>query len=229
MKLIDNIIELATNNGTLTSVVLRNCLVLAYELKNQRLKKWVNEELDGYAESDLVPEYRHIRITAKGTFLGSFGAQINDQPLPSSTLKVEHRGWATNAILKEPIAAYEFVTDVNATLSIEWPPDLTAKYQKSFIDGYILNRAWQDIPAPAVIALVDTVRNRVLRFALEIKEELGMAGEDISAVSSDKIEQTVNIIIYGGNNMIAGKMDSSQVQQGGEQAVMAQHSIPKEG
>jgi hypothetical protein len=222
MRLIDNIIEFATSNGTPTSVVLRNCLVLAYKLNNQRLKTWVIKELEGYVEGDQVPEYRHIRITAKGTFFGPLGAQLNNQPLPSSILKKEHRNWANNALLFEPIAAYESVTDVKVNLIINWPPDLIAMYQSDFVKGYVLKDAWLEIPAPAVIALVDTVRNRVLSFTLEIREELGMAGDDIEAISSDKIEKTVINNIYGGNIVIAGTIDKSPVQQGSEQAVMSQ-------
>lgn len=173
MRLIDNIIEFATSNGTPTSVVLRNCLVLAYKLNNQRLKTWVIKELEGYVEGDHVPKYQHIRVTAKGAFFGPLGAQINNEPLPLYTLKKEHRGWASNAILTEPIAAYESVTDVNANLSIEWSPDLTAKYQTSLINGYVLNRAWQELPASVVIALIDTVRNRVLSFALKNAQKIG--------------------------------------------------------
>jgi hypothetical protein len=46
MKLLKEIIELATDNHTPLTVVLRKCLVLAYSLKNERLKTWVEKELE---------------------------------------------------------------------------------------------------------------------------------------------------------------------------------------
>lgn len=43
--LLDKIIELATDSGQSLSVLLRQCIVLAYELKNDSLKAWANQEL----------------------------------------------------------------------------------------------------------------------------------------------------------------------------------------
>src|ERR1019366_9040908 len=51
-----------------------------------------------------------------------------------------------------------------------------------FIKGYALNRAWQEIPSSAFVALRDTVRNRILKLALEIRDELGTVNDDIHAI-----------------------------------------------
>ena len=42
------------------SLILRKAKVLAYKLKNQEFKDWVEHELNGYDENDLLPEYRKI-------------------------------------------------------------------------------------------------------------------------------------------------------------------------
>jgi hypothetical protein len=91
MKILDEIIDLAVDNSGPLSVLLRKCLLLAHTLKNQRLRTWAEKELDGYDEMDDLPEYRRVRAIAKGYFLGPFHAQINNQPLPPSVLKPEHR------------------------------------------------------------------------------------------------------------------------------------------
>lgn len=222
MKLVDDIIDLSVDNKTSISVILRKCLVLAHELKNQRLQTWVERELDGYKKEDEVPPYRRIQIVAKGIFFGPGGGQINDQPLNPFILKEEHRYWATEAIFFEPIGGIP--EDIKDNFSRPWPPGLTTMYQSDFIRGYALNRAWQDIPGTAITALIDAVRNKVLRFALEIKEELGATGDDAKAIPQEKIEQSVINIIYGGNIMIAGTVDNSAVQQGGAHAIMDQSS-----
>jgi hypothetical protein len=87
---------------------------------------------------------------------------------------------------------------------IEWPPDLTAMYQSKFIKGFSLNRAWQEISPSAFVALRDTIRNRILKFALEIRDELGTVNDDIRAIPPTKVEQSVTNYIYGGTNVIAG-------------------------
>ena len=63
-------------------------------------------------------------------------------------------------------------------------------YQSKFIEGYVLTRAWQEIPPSAFVALRDTTRNRILKFALEIRDELGTVNDDIHAIPH-KVEQSV--------------------------------------
>ena len=99
--------------------------------------------------------------------------------MPPSVLKKEHRHFASTVKLTQPIAAYDIDIDKGKDKGkekfiIEWPPDLTLLYQRKFIEGYALNRAWQEIPPSVIVSLVDTIRTRVLRFALELKEELGL-------------------------------------------------------
>ena len=106
MEVLDEIVDLAVDNSGPLSVLLRNCLLLAHTLKNQRFQTWAEKELDGYDETDELPEYRRVRVIAKGHFLGLI-AQINDQPLPASVLEPEHRHFATEALLMQPIAAYD--------------------------------------------------------------------------------------------------------------------------
>ncbi len=57
MKLLDEIIAHAVDSKEPVSVLLRKYLVLAYQLKNDRLKAWIEKELDGYQPADDIPEY----------------------------------------------------------------------------------------------------------------------------------------------------------------------------
>jgi AbiTii len=86
----------------------------------------------------------------------------------------------------QPIAAYDMEVGEKGSPIHEWPPDLTAMYQSKFIKGYALNRAWQEIPPSAFVALRDTIRNRILKFALEIRDELGTVNDDIHAFPKPK-------------------------------------------
>jgi AbiTii len=106
MQLLDEIIDLAVDNSASVSVLLRKCLVLAHTLKNERLKTWVEKELDGYDNEDELPEYRRVEIVAKGVFVGPL-VMINDQPLAACVLEPKHQHFAREARLMQPIAAYE--------------------------------------------------------------------------------------------------------------------------
>jgi hypothetical protein len=185
MKILDEIIDLAVDNFGPLSVLLRKCLLFAHTLKNQRFRTWAEKELDGYDATDELPDYRCVQAIAKGYFVGPYYAQINNQPLPPSVLKPEHRRFAKEVRLMHPIAAYEVEMGKNGTPILEWPPDLTAMYQSKFIKGYALNRAWQEIPPSVFVALRDTIRNRILKLTLEIRDELGTAN-DGSCPSSTK-------------------------------------------
>jgi hypothetical protein len=208
MKLLDEIVDLAIDNQASISVLLRKCLVLAHQLKNDRLRSWVENELNGYAASDAeLPEYRKVNTPAKGLFLGSFGRMLKDQPLQSSVMEPQHRHFATTARLRQPIISYEGTKDgSNGNYAIPWPQDLTVKYQQKFLkdSDFALNRAWQEIPASIFPAIIDTVRTRVLQFALELRDELGLVDNNVSALPQAKVDQSVTTYIFGGTNVIAG-------------------------
>jgi AbiTii len=204
MKLLEEIIDLAASDNGSVATLLRKCLVLAHRLKNDRLKTWAEKELNGYERDDEVPEYRKTAIGAKGFFVGAFGAQINNQPIPPAVLKKEHRRFAESVVLFQPIASYDDV-DGNSKFVIEWPPNLTLLYQSSFFEGYNLNRAWQEIPGSVIRGLIDTIRTRILRFALELKDDLGMVGDDPAELPRERIDQIVVNYIFGGTTVIASK------------------------
>jgi hypothetical protein len=221
MKLIDEIVELAVDDKTSLPVLLRKCLVLAHRLKNERLKAWAEKELDGYTNDDVLPDYRQTYTISRGFFLGPGGATISDQPIPTAVLKEEHQAIVEHAEFRSPIAAYQLGSKDerrNEQWRIPWPPNLVVMYQRAFFPHYALNRAWMEVPSNFIAALLDTVRNRVLKFALELQEELGSVSDDPAALSPERVDRSVVNIIYGGHNVIAGRVED--VTQAGSIVVM---------
>ena len=212
MKLLDEIIDAASSEHGSVATLLRKCLVLAHALRNDRLKAWAENELNGYhPDNDVIPEYRKTVAPAKGFFVGGFGAQIRDQPIPPAMLREQHRHFAEEAILFQPIACYENA-DPASTMALEWPANLIGVYQSTFFEGrYALNRAWQEIPGTVLVGLIDTIKTRVLRFALEVKEDLGSVRDDINELPKEKVDQQVVAYIFGGTNVIASR-DFTQIQ-----------------
>jgi hypothetical protein len=131
MKLLDEIIDLAASDNGSVATLLRKCLVLAHALNNDRLKAWAEKELNGYDRDDSVPEYRKTATGAKGHFVGPFGSEIRNQPIPPAVLEEKHRAFAESVVLFQPIASYEDV-DGGSVFLIEWPANLTLLYQSSF-------------------------------------------------------------------------------------------------
>lgn len=205
MKLLDEVVQGAIDSGTPVPVLLRRCLLLAAGLGNEKLKSWANQELNGYSGSDELPEYRSIRIQARGNFSGPFGSGLTNWPIPSAALKKEHRHWAETARLTQPIAAFDDLlktagTDGEGTFSIPWPDNLTLFYQSKLIQQQALISAWQVVSRGVVASLIDTIRNRVLNMALEIQAEL-KGSDDLSTIAKSDVERTVINNIYGGQNL----------------------------
>jgi AbiTii len=212
MSTLTEVIRAATGRHNSISDVLRQCLVLAYELENDALKTWLDHELNGYSKADELPDYRKINITAKGFFVGSFGSSLSEQPLAAHILEPQHRPWAEVSNLMLPIAAYEEFTHKtkkpSGSVIVHWPASLTTRYQTKFFEDWVLNRAWQEIPSSALYGLVDIIRNKTLKFALEIQKELGAKNDDLSSLPIERINQMVTNNIFGGNVVIAAHAEN---------------------
>src|SRR5580704_6601030 len=100
-ELLDDIINLAIDGKQPLPDILRKCLLLGHELKNDRLKAWANQELDGYKSGRDVPEYRIIPALARGNFIGPFHAQYNRHMIPSIILEERHREFAETVYLTQ--------------------------------------------------------------------------------------------------------------------------------
>ncbi len=211
MKLLDEIIDGAVDGKQPIADVLRKCLVLAFQLKDERLKEWLEKELNGYKLEDTVPDYRCVLLHSKGNFQGGWGSWLPERPLPMSVLDKKHQALVEGAKFRDPVATFELGNrtekkpdDKKLRPIRYWSPDLIAMYQDKFYEGYVLVHAWQEIPPGVFVSIVETVRNRVLRFALEIREELGLVSDKVEELSKAKVEQIVTNHIYGGTNIIGG-------------------------
>lgn len=216
--LLDKIIELATDNQQPLTVLLRQCVVLAYELKNERLKDWANHELNGYFDSQEIPQYRIVVAPAIGTFSAGYYFPEVKRAIPSMGMDEEHR-WAAEFVrLIEPVSTYEEVVKAKGdALEFQWDSNLMLFYQSRFIPRHVLVHAAQEIPKTAVIGILDTIRNRVLNLALELKNEVGESDADLKQVKQDSAEaEKVNGIvltqIFGGTVYIAAGQQNVSIQ-----------------
>jgi len=207
MSLIDEIIKLASDESVSLGALLRKCLILAHKLQNISLKEWAAAELNGYSSNADLPDYRIVRASAKGLLLGALGGAINGQPLAPGILKPEHQQWARTAYLRQPIVAYTVIIDAGGkaeSAQIAWPASLVLMYQSDVMEGYALNRAWQEIPASVIIGLQDIVRTKVLQFALELSDDMRDM-DDPAKIPAAKVENHITNIIMGGHNIIAAE------------------------
>ena len=99
-----------------------------------------------------------------------------------------------------------------------WRPDLIALNQEKFYANWVLSSAWQEIPLGLFPSIIDTVKSRVLRFALEIREALAAVDDEPGKLLAAKIEAAVNTFIIGGNNVINSQV--AQLSQQGNTTIV---------
>jgi hypothetical protein len=206
--LLDDIINLAIDGKQPLPDILRKCLLLGHELKNDHLKQWANQELNGYKSTADVPEYRHVQAIAKGHFVGFGGAEIRNYPIPPAALEEKHRHWAREVYLPQGLSAYEEILKASeeATITFPWPGDMVLYYQQKFLDGYGLVSAWLVVSKNVFVEILDTIRNRTLNMALQLKDELGTSYTDLRKIESRETQANIQNIIFqntGGNTNVA--------------------------
>ena len=210
MALLDDIIDAATDDRVPIGTLLRKCLVLEQQVKNEKFRSWVNQELNGYEKVEDLPNYRNFPAVSYGIFLGMMGRQLTNQPLSLHILNEQDRKIVATCPLMQPVAAYEARPEKDGDAQLPWNPSLTVKYQQSFFpdSDMVLNRAWQLIPGSVLVGLVETVRNNVLRFALDLKDQLGPNMPTVDKLPSDNVDRSVVTNIYGGNILIAAHAEN---------------------
>ena len=208
MSLLRDLQAGTTEPGTPLADLLRKCKVLAKRLHHQPLDDWANNELTGYKSDDTLPDYRKYRAEVTGTFAGPFQKTAKNIPVPSASIKDEHREILYGADRLEGVAHYESLLESDSpTFSIPWPADYIAHYQEQIMEGFNLVEAHRIVPRGAIEGMLDQIRTRILSFALEIEEQNPDAGEaeaeDELPVPSKTVEQIYNTYILGGTNVIA--------------------------
>jgi hypothetical protein len=216
MTLLRDIQDAAINSEIDISTVLRQCKVLAVRLGNENFKNWVDQELNGYNINDNLPDYRILSVDSKGYFSGYGGHRVNNADIPLIFIPEQFRETLSNAYCALPISAYEALlkSSQGENLQEQWPHELVVAYGNRIYENLTCISAWKVIPYSSMVSLVDSVRNRVLNFVLEIESEAPDAGDAPSntpPLSQNKVNHFYNTIILGNvGNIAAGSTDITQ-------------------
>lgn len=209
MALLDEIIDAAVDDKVPVGTLLRKCLILAHQVKNEKFTAWLDFELDGYSRDEDLPSYRVFNCVNRGIFL-ELTVRLNDQPIPTHIMELKDRELVEKVYLRQPAASYDGRSNKDQDAGLPWNPILTTKYQTRFFEGkdLVLNRAWQEIPGSILVGLLEQIRTRVLRFALELRDALPENTADAAQVPAATIERSVINHIYGGNILIASHAEN---------------------
>ena len=200
MSLLREIQNATTDPNFQLANILRMCKILATRLEHLAFKKWIEQELNGYKDRKLLPDYRILKnLSCRGDFFGSFGSGLKNAPIPSIRIPAEFREIVSTRYLPDSVSALESIVgqanqsnDMN--LRIPWDADLLAILGSNIYEGMVCGQAWTDIPTAAFVSVLDTVKTRILNFVIEIEAKAPNAGE--AEPGTKPIPDQVISIIY---------------------------------
>lgn len=216
MSLLRQIQDAAIDSSVDLPTLLRKCKVLAARLGNDDFKRWIDNELSGYDNKDELPEYRVLNVNSKGHFGGAFGSGLRNADIPLYCFPEDFRESLGHSYLMQPIAAMAALVENSKSgiLQEPWNPDLVAHFGEQIYERMVCMQAWKVIPASALVAALDTVRTRVLNFALEIEAQNPAAGEAMAnekPVPQETVQHIFNTYITGDvQNLSSGSNNVTQ-------------------
>lgn len=203
MSLLRDIQAAAADPSVSTADLLRKCQILAYRLGNEAFRVWVSAELDGYGPDVELPAYR-------SNHRGPLVAQVvnpvrhaSNVPVPTSLLPEWYRDRAGAFDFREGVGYLQsLVAEARAAHRSSFqspiPPEIYADIE--IFDGFATVGMSATLGVSVVAGVLDQVRNRALRFALELESLDPEAGERSEPITETAQRQVTNIY----NNTIQG-------------------------
>lgn len=218
VNLLEEIQAAAVDSATPLSDLLRKCAVLASRLGNAEFKSWVAHELNGYPDSQALPEYRILKVASQGEFCGAFGSALHNAPIPPATIPEKLRHFVEEAPMSDSVAVLESILsgDSTATFQIPWPADLTMVVGQQIYRDMNCLQASRVVSRGQLTGILDTVRNRILSFVLGIEAEAPDPGEWPSReapISAERVSQVFLTTVSGDvGQVFAGNSDFTASQ-----------------
>ena len=220
MTLLDDVIAGASGEASVASL-LRQVKVLASRTGADPLAAWIDHELNGYPEDAELPLYRGPHVAhVLGHFLGGFGKELLNVPIPSDswdkTLEADH---LFEIRLRESVAELESMA-AGKEITLAWNANVIAAYNQFVHKGLIhrvvtgdlmLGEAKMPLSRHLLVGVLDAVRNRILDVALQLEKVVPNAGQ-ASAPDAEQglAAMVINNHFYASSNVAIGGTDVKQ-------------------
>ncbi|UJL38448.1 hypothetical protein [Pantoea agglomerans] len=198
---------LSSGNEGLTNALIKTKVFLYYT-GNKDLAEWVNNEINGYDNADLLPEYRtvpaRILIDAHNSAM-----RYTSFALPLHHLSEEEYEETKISRVMLSISQIEKLTlDAGENGKLEQPISIEmayGKYGKSIDRSYEITRCFKEIQVHSFYGILTQVRSRLLDFLLEYSDKASeITGEESEDEKLKKVDAAplFTYAIYGDNNVI---------------------------
>lgn len=189
---IDDVLQPATR---LVDVLLK-VKALAYLLKEERLKEWVNLEIGGYSGSGQdIPTYREVGVVPKVHLIHRFtGQQLTNQSMAVEYLPKDLKSNLVSKYVGNGVAEIEHMASQTTDGTIDLPHPLNAIVaEEAYHKDWHIHRCWQVLPTNQLIGVLTSIRSKVIDLLFELKD----LGSDITLRSFQaKVQETVLKVLH---------------------------------
>lgn len=194
----------ALDDGIDIETLLRKVFLISTKLNIAELKTWTNNELNGYQENDVVPEYRKTRGELK-----SFNRFHGWEKVNFADTDWEDRVTLTST--SQSIAEIQRLkSSGNNTLTQNFNGERLGILQEMIGTN---NDLCLFIPITTMDHILSSVRNTILDWALKLEQE-GIVGQglEFSGIEKERASMTTNIKIENFQGVL-GDVSNSEVTQ----------------
>jgi hypothetical protein len=214
MKLLDEIIDLLSDeNGSLNAALLKT-KVLMHKIGHAELAEWVNDELNGYGRDKTIPDYRITRGRVVGN-VQNIAMIYNAMDLPTGHLPEKLRAHLERHEMNQSMTVLEELSKGQGTLRMPLEPAITIAIGEALAQGHWVQKGWVEMVPTQIKNGLAQVRARLLDFALKLQDELGEIREDDvkEAMSKADISAMFHGAVFGDNaTVIIGNHNTMTVK-----------------
>lgn len=177
---------------------LRKVMILGTRLRSEDLKHWVKNELNGYTSIEDLPAYR---ILACRSFMDYQALGYGSLHLLSRVPINFDIEYMRVAEILGGVGTLEDIIkkgnqDARSVLQLDWPSSpfqvLSAEIAKQ---GGQLTRAWKEVSISDVTQIIESAKNRLLEFVLELENEAENSGSRLKELNQAQITNIFHSII----------------------------------
>ena len=170
MQLIDELIDLLSDESSSIQRALLKAQVLGHKLGDAELSSWVEHELRGYPESIEVPPYRRIDLSIRAHVTNGVYLYKN-QTIAVQHLQEPLRTNLTHKDVRDSVSAIEGWRG-NDDIAIIIPAETYHALSEPLSEAYFVQQAWGKPSVGAFEQIIVQVRSRLLEFCLRISDKL---------------------------------------------------------
>ena len=166
--------EINRGDGDLANT-LRKAKVLTNTLQSPPgFDDWIDSELNGYTDPEIVPDYRRFSPASFGDFYSPLREPVYGLQILTDSLPTEVKDFAENVIINESVESLQArLEEIGENELRPWPPEMVtgASEATKLSEDLVLHNAYQQIPALAFSEILNQVKNKLLDFLLRTASE----------------------------------------------------------